>query len=368
MQFSSSLRIVSHLGVLLASSKVPTTRREQVNVRRSFVRITALTVVVAMPLMGMSGIASAKVSKAAPKVCLTHPHKAKCKNSGAGGATGGAPGSPQITVEADPNPLVETGQSEVHVVIQVETLPSFAGDKVNVDSTQLAASCSQGLYFESVADSSGYPVNPVYHQNQISLVLDDDGNATVIADGTDCAPGTSVIEADLEVAPFLTALTTLTALPPNVTPVGITGFPTVTVGGQTVSGEVETGDTSTSGDSDVYAVFYVEDNPVYAEQLVEISSPQLEGRCIRGWIWEAGNYNGIGVGAPNGSPSFTVTGIGVNTGAKAETVLDDDGNAVFVFKGISCAAGPSEVIADVKAGTHDTFVSEFTVVAPTPTI
>ena len=31
-------------------------------------------------------------------------------------------------------------------------------------------------------------------------------------------------------------------------------------------------------------------------------------------------------------------------------IIDDDGNAVFVFKGISCAAGPSQVIAEVNAG------------------
>ena len=42
------------------------------NVRRSFVRFTALTVVVAMPLMGMSGIASAK-SASAPQIATMSP-------------------------------------------------------------------------------------------------------------------------------------------------------------------------------------------------------------------------------------------------------------------------------------------------------
>jgi len=36
------------------------------------------------------------------------------------------------------------------------------------------------------------------------------------------------------------------------------------------------GDTKASGDSDVYAVFYVEGDPVWAEQEAEISDPQLE--------------------------------------------------------------------------------------------
>jgi hypothetical protein len=45
-------------------------------------------------------------------------------------------------------------------------------------------------------------------------------------------------------------------------------------------GEVETGDTSFPGDgSYVYGVFYVETDPVYAEQTVEISSPELQDRC-----------------------------------------------------------------------------------------
>ncbi len=331
------------------------------NVRRSFVRLTALTVVMAMPLLGMSGIASAKTSKAAAAKCAKHPNKAKCQNSGGGATGGGTGGAPvQITVVAAPNPLVETGQSEVHAVIQVETLPNFAGDAVNIDSSQLQASCLGGIDFENL-QNGGTTDNPNVAQNRISAILDDDGNATVVVDGTDCAPGTDVIEADLEVAPFLTALTTLVVNPPAVTPVGLTGYPQISG----VAQEVETGDTSTSGDSNIYAVFYVEENPVYAEQTVEISSAQLEGRCIEGWRWEPGNALGVGVGPGYSGPQ---SGTGVNTTTKPSTVLDDDGNAVFVFKGTSCASGPSEVIADVLAGTGDTFVTSFTVDPPAVTI
>jgi len=164
-----------------------------------------------------------------------------------------------------------------------------------------------------------------------------------------------VIEADLEQAPYLTALTTLVANPPVVTTAGLTGYPNF---------EVETGDTSTgingpSGNSDVYAIFYVEDNPVYAEQKVEISSAQLEARCGEGWEWIGGNLPG---------PDGFVSGVGVNTNPPVETTLDDDGNAVFAFKGISCAAGDSQVIADVLAGTGDTFTFDYTIDPPAPTI
>ncbi len=318
------------------------------NVRRSLTRLAALTVVVAMPLAGISGVASAKATKAASPKCVKHPTKPKCQNAG-GGATGGATGngSAQLTVQVDPEPLVETGQSEVHVVIQVESLPSYAGDAVNIDSSQLQASCGT-LTFENLQVPGGgaqtVPPTINIHPNRIDAVLDDDGNATVIADGIDCAPGTDVIEADLEVAPFLTGLTTLVVSPPAVTPEGLTVNPRF--GG--LNQELETGDTSTSGDSNIYAVFYVETNPVYAEQTVEIGSSQLEGRCIEGWVWEAGNTAGVGAGPGVNSP---VPGVGVNTGPEVSTILDDDGNAVFIFKGASCASGPSQVIADVEAGT-----------------
>ena len=49
-----------------------------------------------------------------------------------------------------------------------------------------------------------------------------------------------MVEADLEVAPFLTALTTLVAHPPAVTPAGVTGYPQIAG----IAQEVETGDTT----------------------------------------------------------------------------------------------------------------------------
>jgi hypothetical protein len=313
--------------------------------------LVALTVVVSMPVLGMTGVASAK---AHVKGChKTHSCKAG-GGSGSGGGTGGPP--VQITVKVSPNPLVETGQSEVHAVIEVETLPSFAGDDVNIDSSQLAASCSGGVTYETLQNGGGgitVPPQPADTINpRIDAVLDDDGNVTVTVDGQDCAPGTSVVEADLEVAPFLTALTTLVALPPAVTPEGVTGYPQIAG----VAQEVETGDTSMSGDSDIYAVFYVETSPVYAEQTVELNSTQLESRCIGGWTWDWGNAG------------LHKRPVGVGITGPVTTVIDDDGNAVFIFEGASCAAGTSQVIADVMAGTHPTYVTNFTVDPPAPTI
>ena len=144
-------------------------------------------------------------------------------------------------------------------------------------------------------------------------------------------------------APYLTALGTVNAQPPAVTPAGVSGYP---------ANEVETGNSPASGESDVYAVFYVETDPVYAEQTAEIDSPQLVARCLGGstWVSNQGSF-----GFPTPSSTATAT-------------LDDDGNAVFVFSGSECAAGPSAVIADILAGIHSTYTTTYTIVAPVPTI
>jgi hypothetical protein len=55
-------------------------------------------------------------------------------------------------------------------------------------------------------------------------------------------------------------------------------------------------------------------------------------------------------------------------GPEDAAVLDDDGNAAYVFFGVSCAAATSDVIADVLAGDHTTYTTTFTIDAPQPTI
>jgi hypothetical protein len=308
--------------------------------RPGSLRFVALAIVVSLPLLGMSGVASAKAAKGCHK---THT----CK-SGGGSGSGGAPAP--ITVQIDPNPVVETSQSNVNAVIQVETNPAFAGDPVVISSSQLIGSCSF-LYFNSAqAVPDGIAEgNIFYTQNSpITVTLDDDGNVSVEVNGYNCAPGSDVVEADLAVAPFDTALGTLTVSPPVVTNPGVFGYPKTS--GTVTTGEVETGDTAASGDSDVYAVFYVETNPVYAEQSVEITDNQLVDSCIGGFDW---------------FDSFTEI---TDSQATPETTLDDDGNAVFVFVGSSCAATTSQVIADVLAGTHQTYTTTFTVDPPQPTI
>ena len=240
-----------------------------------------------------------------------------------------------LVVTVSPNPLIETGASEIHAIVQVQACASLAGDAVSIFSSQLANSCSS-LSFENL---QGTGPLPNVGTNTIVAYLDDDGNLDVVVNGTNCAPGKSVVEADLVAAPYWTAVTTLVAKAPVVTAPGVTGWP---------NPEVETGDTPATGISDVYAVFYVETDPTYAEQTVDIGSPQLFARCGGGVIWSSNQ--------------------GSSTTATATATLDDDGNAVFVFMGASCAAGTSDVIADVMAGDNPTYSTSYTILPPTPNI
>ena len=227
-------------------------------------------------------------------------------------------------------------------MVEIETSPLYAGDPVTISSIQLQIACGGTITFENL--QGGTTRAPHQGTNSITAFLDDDGNVTVIVEGQSCAPGTDLIEADLVDAPYLTATTTLTVLPPQVTTAGVIPYP---------STEVETGDTATSGISDVYTVFYVETNPVYAEQPVFLSAPELESRCQGGWRFE-----------PNaGDPINQASGT-----AMAKSILDNDGNAEFVFKGAACAPGTSTVVADIASGTHTTYDTTFTIDAPRVTL
>ena len=223
----------------------------------------------------------------------------------------------------------------------METSPTFADDTVTISSTQLQIACGGQILFETL--QKGTTIAPTTSFNAITVALDDDGNVTVVVDGDNCAAGSDLIEADMPKAPYLTATTSLVVSPPQVTTSGVAAYP---------STEVETGNSAASGNSDVYTVFYVETDPSYAEQPVTITSPELEDRCGEGWRWEPGT--GAAIDQASGTTAATGT-------------LDDDGNAVFVFKGASCAAGTSTVTADIDAGTHATYTTTFTVSPPVAT-
>jgi hypothetical protein len=314
-------------------------------------RLVALTSVVSLPFLGLSAIASAKVVRGSSAWCAAHPAKQSkpvCANSSTGsggGATGG--GTPTIVVTASPNPVIETGQSNVLTVVQVETSPAYAGDTILLSFSQLESSCAT----DPLANASQGP------GGRNSAYIDNDGNATFWLQGFNCAPGSDVIDASMEEAPYLTAMTTLVVAPPVVTAPGVTGYP---------NPEVEIGDGLNFGknESTVFGVFYVETDPVYAEQTVTIDSLELDASCGAGWEWTS--LNGA-TPTPYYTPPLT-TGSGASAHTPPSITLDDDGNGVFLFFGASCAAGTWDVGADVNAGSHPTYVTTFTVDPPAPTI
>jgi len=316
------------------------------NVRHSrLARLVALTVVVAMPLVGMAGVASAAKVKAGPN-CAKHPGRAACSKAGGGGTggTGGTP-PPNIIVSVSPDPVQEVGTSEVDFVVQVEALAEFANQTVDISSQQLFLDC---LSLTWMSSADGTPSANIGNGAGVTgVILDNDGNATVEVQGEDCAPGTDLVEADLAGAPYTTATATLQATPPTPTAYPlITGAP---------NPEVETGDGGpNNSESQVYVNFLVEENPVYAEQIVDVTSAQLTDRC------EAGKTKWSSTAGVGGGGTLLGT-----TGVTA--VLDNDGNADVTFEGISCAAGDSLVDAELTDGTHDTFTTTFTIKPPAVT-
>jgi hypothetical protein len=347
------------------------------NARRRLVQLVALTVVVSMPMLGMAGVASAKPKNPVGSAlwCQFHPKKAKSNPLCAAispGNPGGGGADPSLTIA--PNPLVETGQSEVDAVVEFSD-PSAADEPVTIDSSQLSASCAGGITFQDLQGVTATPapgstLTPTTVASQVTLVLDNEGNADAVVMGTDCAPGTDIFDGSTSGPPFATELATLTVDPPVPTAPGLTAAP---------PSEIETGDTALSGDSDVYAVFYVEGDPVWAEQEAEISDVQLESSCQGGWLWEPGNQTLIGgatSGNISGNPHNTGTAmpnLPTTSGDEPFTTIDDDGNSVFVFMGISCAASSTQIppgsiaIGDIAfnlVGSHPTVVGTFIVDPP----
>jgi hypothetical protein len=253
---------------------------------------------------------------------------------------------PDMLLSADPgSDLVETGEGVVSAVLQVSTTSKLAGDEVEISSSQLDAVCSGGVTFTSIAAGATSPVTG----DPLEVALDADGNATVTVIGSQCEARSVVFEADLVAAPYYSALETVQIKGPGNVTHGVTAFPTTS--------EVVTGNTTASGNSDVYGVFYVDASSVYNEQYVEIEADELVDRCLGGSFWVVPNQN-------SSTTDGTVSGSSQTFNAQ----LDQNGNAVFDFFGASCASGTSSLLASVQAGAHQEFSTAFTLLSPRPII
>jgi hypothetical protein len=241
------------------------------------------------------------------------------------GDTGNGPsastcGSEVETVESPPT------APNLNDVIQVEMNPMYNGETVDISSPDLQASCTS-VSFETL--QGGSPSSPTVSANSIPVVVDADGNVTVVVNGVECLPGLDAIDAEIPGATPITATTNLVVDPPQMTfPSQVAGYP---------QNEVESGNTLASGDSDVYAVFSVEAPPGAAEKTATISSPQLLKQCGQGSRWES-----------NAAESPFIDS------RTATATIDDNGNATFVFKGASCAAGAWKVKVTVGHHTYRT--------------
>ena len=192
-----------------------TTKSARSTIHRSFVRITALTVVVSLPLMGMAGIASAAKVKATA-ACPKHPHKKAC-TAGGGGATGGSGTAAHIIVSVSPDPVQESG-----LLRDRRHRPGLGPGRLRQpDGEHLEPAALPRLPHPQLAlERRRHPVGHIgWHTAGVTgVTLDNDGNATVELQGENCAPGPNLVEADLAKSPYTTATATLTALPPETTP------------------------------------------------------------------------------------------------------------------------------------------------------
>jgi hypothetical protein len=221
----------------------------------------------------------------------------------------------------------------LRAVVQISVSPSLGGATARVGSPALRAACST-LSFESVAarDLS----DPRWGRDRIDMVLDANGNANVAVVGTKCAAGSYRVTADLTGPPYLTASSSVSVVAPTTLKAGVTVSP---------AKEVLTGNTPASGDANYTGLFVVSANPVYAGQTVQLSSAQLASRC-GGLRWESNATSGV-------------------VGSSATASIDQNGNAAFLVFGAHCASGDSKVTAVVLSGTHPTYSTTATMVAPT---
>ncbi len=228
--------------------------------------------------------------------------------------------------------------SSVADIVEVECEEVYAEQHVTISANELYSRCDKRLWWTepSEFDPSSGP--------STTVTLDNDGNATaVVFGGPSCAAGESLISAHLDVAPFTTAVTGFTVMPPRPTEPGVYVTPA-----KKVEGEVN---------SDVATIVQVEFPPVFAEEPVNINASQLYSRCHVDPKLEF-------VEVTSGGPR-------IKTEESEETTdltLDNDGNAFLVLIGAnSCAAGSSMIEASLENAPYTTYTTEFEIEAPRPT-
>jgi hypothetical protein len=225
--------------------------------------------------------------------------------------------------------------SSITDIVEVECDPTYAGTLVEFASQELVDRC-HGILWTST--TIGATLEP--SANTITVPLDNDGAATVaLLPSGPCAPGESLITADLLSPPNTTVATGFTILPPRPTTEGVYVTP---------SSAVES-DTSSS----VATIIQVEFPPEFAEDLVSINLRQLYAKCRFPHIWwfSPDSENWVR------SQSFYTV------------MLDNDGTAFALVIGTqSCSAGKVLVEASLEEAPYTTLKTEFEIKPPEPTL
>ena len=249
-----------------------------------------------------------------------------------------ADGQQTCVVNASPRNFIEAGleanHSSVAFIITVECQPTFSEQYVEIHTPQLFNACQGQLRWYNPTTTA-----VVAGGEDFDVQLDDDGNATaIVLGGPSCAASLDLIEADLTVAPYTTAITQVQIAPPRDTRPGVFALPA-----QQVEDDIT---------SSVATIFYVEFPSVYSEHQVKISDAELYDSCTGHritWI------------LPN-STTFTY-------GKSVTVTLDDNGNAfVVALAGPSCAAINTFVQAELVGPPYVTLATQFTVLSPRVTV
>jgi hypothetical protein len=104
-----------------------------------------------------------------------------------------------------PDPVVETGGSDVVAVLSVEANPVYAEQSLEIFSG-LSDRCGGVTWVSDQGSFSG---------STAGATIDDDGNATVTFVGASCAAGSVQVTADVEAGSDPTATTTFSIDPPT---------------------------------------------------------------------------------------------------------------------------------------------------------
>jgi len=143
-----------------------------------------LVALASLSVVGLNGTVSARSVPGSPRWCRHHPSSALpgCQRTGVGRPSA-------MTLTVSPDPIVETGDSDVYAELSVAVDPVYAGSTVEIESA-LNDRCRQGFTWTTDQGS--------FSGSTASASIDDDGNATFEVLGMSCASGSVQAVADIE--------------------------------------------------------------------------------------------------------------------------------------------------------------------------